>query len=91
MDFEEYKKQIVFLWLLRLSNQVNEGVESMVKLDENTSDPLIDVSCSLDSIFNNPKTKKMVMESKRAKSYLQDYVACLKKVSELSKELMIGD
>lgn len=76
---------------LDLSSKLRNMSSELDEVKDENLEQIFVLIRRLDEMSGDKYTKEMVKEAKRASTYFEDYIGCLKRISDLSKKSAIGD
>lgn len=76
---------------LVLSSKLRNMAYELEEVKDKNLEQILILISQVDKLSGDKYTKEMIKEAKRAKSYFEDYIGCLKRISDLSKKSAIGD
>lgn len=76
---------------LDLSSKFRNMISELEEVKDENSEKILTIVSKVDELSGDKYTKEMVKEAKRAVTYFEDYIGCLKRISDLSKKSAIGD
>ena len=92
MDNEDLLNHLLSVGVkLDLSSKLRNTVSELEKVKDENSEKILTIVSQADELSGDKYTKEMVKEAKRAATYFEDYIGCLKRISDLSKKSAIGD
>lgn len=92
MDNEDLANNLFSIGVkLDLFSKLRNMASELVEVKDKSSEQILILVCKIDKLSGDKYTKEMVKEAKRAATYLEDYIASLNKLADLSKKSAIGD
>lgn len=76
---------------LDISSKLRNMASELDEVKDENLEQILVLIRRIDEMSGDKYTKEMIKEAKRAKSYFEDYIGCLKRISDLSKKSAIGD
>lgn len=92
MDNEDLTNHLLAIGIkLDLSSKLLNMISELKEVKDENSEQILTIVRQVNRINGDKYTKEMIKEAKRAITYFEDYIGCLKRISDLSKKSAIGD